>query len=151
MIHQIVICRRGLARGAGVTTLELLVAFSLLTTVMAVATPLVVRHGRLLASARHYRLALEEVSNQLERLSALPEADVRSALASIEPSAFTAERLPGAEVSGTLTPAQYGARLSVQIVWDEPQRRSAPVSLAAWLSPDPSEQVDNAAREEESP
>ena len=51
--------------------MEMLVAFTLLTSVLALSAPLVVRHGRVLVTARHYRLALEELSNQMERLTAL--------------------------------------------------------------------------------
>jgi hypothetical protein len=134
----------------GTTTLELLVAFTLLSTVLTASLPLVVRHQRILATARHYRLALDELSNQLERLTALSAADVPEELERLEPSAFTAERLSGAELTGMFEPADLGQRLTLQLVWDEPQRREAPASLAAWIPPDemagraPSEQTTEA-------
>jgi len=121
---------------AGTTTIEMLVAFSLLTTALTVSLPLVVRHQRILVTARHYRLAVEELSNQIERLTALPATEVSAELERLEPSAFTAERLPGAELSGRLEPADLGERLTLRIVWDEPQRRDAPVTLAAWIFPE---------------
>jgi len=120
---------------SGTSTLEVLVAFTLLTTVLTLSLPLVVRHGRLLMTARHYRLAIEELSDQLERLTAMRDAEVQSALERLTPSEFTASRLPGAELSGKLEPADFGQRLTLQIVWNEPQRRAAPVSLAAWILP----------------
>jgi hypothetical protein len=40
-----------------VSSFEALVAFTLLTSVLGMSVPLVVRHGRLLTSARQYRLA----------------------------------------------------------------------------------------------
>lgn len=121
----------------GVSSIELLVAFTLLTTTMAVSVPLVVRHGRLLESARQYRIALEELSNQLDRLTALPENELQAALRRLAPSQFTASRLPGAEMSGELQPADIGRRIVLQIVWNEPQRSAAPVTLAAWILPEP--------------
>ena len=65
----------------------MIVAFVLLSTVMSVATPLLVRHGRLLIDQRRYRLALDEVSNQLDRLTALSEEEARAALGQLELSA----------------------------------------------------------------
>jgi hypothetical protein len=113
------------------------VAFTLLTTTLSVATPLVVRHGRLLQSQRNYRLALDELSNQLERLTALPHADLQQAMAELAPSAFVAERLPGAKLSGALEDAEIGQRLTLRLSWNETDRVKAPVSLAAWVFPEP--------------
>lgn len=119
----------------GTTTIELLVSFTLLTTVLTASLPLAVRHGRILTSARHYRLAIDELSNQFERLTALPAAGVSAELERLEPSPFTAARLPEAELSGTLAAAEMGRRLTLEIVWDEPGRRSAPVRLVGWVLP----------------
>jgi len=119
----------------GVTSLEVIVAFTLLSGVLAVSTTLVVRHGRLLAEQRDYRLALDEVSNQLDRLAALPEEELSEAMEQLSPSPFTASRLPGAKLSGELEAAEMGQRITLRLVWDEPQRDTAPVSLAAWIFP----------------
>jgi len=113
--------------------LEILVSFTLLATVLSVATPLVLRHNRLLTAHREYQMALDELSNQLERLTALPAAELPAALEKLAPSDLTATHLQGAKLTGELTPADQGQRLTLHLVWDEPQRRSAPVSLAAWI------------------
>ena len=131
----------GSARGqcrVGTLTLELLVAFSLLTTVLAVSVPLAVRHGRILVTERHYRLALEELTNQLDRLTALPSDDLPAELERLKPSSFTAQRLAGVRLEGALQPADVGQRLTLAITWDEPQRREAPLKLAAWILPEDS-------------
>jgi len=137
--------RRGLL--SGTSTLEVLVAFTLLSSVLSLSVPLVVRHGRVLTSARQYRLAIEELSDQLERLTALPEAQRQLALEQLAPSQFAASRLPGAELLGTLEAADLGQRLTLQIVWDEPQRRAAPVTMAAWILPQPSRAAELPAQE----
>jgi len=61
-------------RRAGATSLEAMMGLTLLSAVLTFATPLIVRHGRLVTAQRNYRLALDEVSNQLERLRVLPGA-----------------------------------------------------------------------------
>jgi hypothetical protein len=116
-----------------VTSFEVLVAFSLVATVIGMSAPLMVRHIRLLATARHYRLAIEEMANQLERVAALPPADVDAAVSSIAVSDFTAEKLPGAELTAELHDAKFGRRVTLHIVWDEPQRRETPLTMTAWV------------------
>jgi hypothetical protein len=139
-------------RRCGSLLVELLASFGVLTTVIVVATPLAVRQVRILTGSRDYRIAVEELSNQLEQLTALPGDELRSRLDDIEPSEFAATRLPGAEISAALAPADVGERLTLAIVWNEPQRRAAPVRLVAWLPPAPSAAEDNAEDgEEETP
>jgi hypothetical protein len=122
-------------RRPGTSTLEVIVAFTLLSGVLGALAPLVVKHRRLLTAQRDYRLALDEVSNQLERLTALPEGEISAALQSLKPSEFAVAKLPGAALRGELESIDYGQRLRLELTWDEPQRRGAPVSLAAWIVP----------------
>lgn len=146
--------RAAAAQRRGVTSYELLVAFSLVATVIGMSVPLMVRHGRLLGTARHYRLAVEEMANQLERVAALPPADVDAAVASIAVSDFTAAKLPGAELSAELQDAEFGRRVTLHIVWDEPQRRETPLTMTAWVAPDERSRAEkrrDAAAEEEQP
>lgn len=117
----------------GTTLLELLAAFSLLITVLGVSLPLVVRHGRILKSADQYRLALDELSNQLERLRALPADEIEQELEALKPGELTAQRLSGAKLDGALEESDGGNRVRLRIIWDEPQRREAPVELVGWL------------------
>jgi hypothetical protein len=117
----------------GTTMIELLVSFSLLITVLGVSAPLVVRHGRILVSADHYRLALDELTNQLERLRALPAKQAPEELEDLKPSDLTTQRLVGAKLEGKLEEGENGRRVRLQIYWDEPQRRESPVELVGWL------------------
>jgi hypothetical protein len=135
-------CRRG-----GTTVLEIVISFTLLSTVLVFATPLVVRHGRLLAAQRHYRLALDELSNQFERLSELSAEELPAAIERLAPSAYAAARLPGAELHGELDAAEMGQRITLRLYWDEPGRRAAPVKLAGWVIPG-SEKARRGAGEE---
>jgi hypothetical protein len=125
-----------------------MVSFSLLTAVLGAALPLMVRHGRILSSARQYRIALDELSNQAERISARSEGDATEQIDALKPSEFALQRLPGAELSAQLSDADAnGQRVTLSLTWDEPGRRAAPVSLVAWLPREP-DAADSAPAEE---
>jgi hypothetical protein len=117
----------------GASSLEVLVAFTLLTTVLSAATPLVVRHGRMLTAQRQYRISLDELSNQLDRLSGISEADLPTAIERLAPSDFAKARLPGVELNGEFAVDDVGTRITLRISWDEPRRREAPLALTAWV------------------
>lgn len=120
-------------RRRGTTTIELLVSFTLLTTVLGAALPLVVRHGRILNSARQYRTALDELTNQAERITALSHDAAMETLDELQPSPFAAEHLPGATLTADLASSDGAERVTLSLSWDEPGRQAAPVSLVAWL------------------
>ena len=117
----------------GTTSLEVIVAFTLLSSVTAFAVPLVVAHGRLLKAQRNYRIALDELSNQLDRAGTLPAAELPAAIENLSPSAHAAQRLPGARLRGELGKSQFGRRVILEITWDEPNRHSAPIRLSGWI------------------
>ena len=120
-------CRRG------TTTIELVVSFTMLATILGFSVPLLVRHQRVLVSARQYRIALDELSNQAERLSLLDAATARRAIDDLRPSDFAAERLPGAKLTGDVAASAGVDRATLALTWDEPGRNAAPVSLVVWL------------------
>lgn len=113
--------------------MEVMVALGLLITAISASAPLVVRHGRLLTSARHYRLALDELSNQAERLASLDERTLAAELQMLAPSKFIAHRLPGARLMAELTDGEFNRRLVLNLYWNEGERKSIPLKLATWL------------------
>jgi len=133
-------------RHRGTTIFETFVALTLISTTLAVAAPLLVRHNRLLISARHYRLACDELANQIELLAALPADDVAEAVGELEVSAFAAERLHGATLTATLDDDDMGQRLTLSITWDEPGRSTAPVTLVGWIQDNPGASRFNGSR-----
>ena len=139
-----------LHRARGTTSIELLASFSLLTVILGAALPLVVRHGRILASADHYRIALEELSNQSEALAGVTDDDADEYVRNVEPSPFAVEHLPGAKLQAVANDAEgaAGRWVVLSLTWDEPGRQTAPVSLATWLPSGESAPADEAAAEE---
>jgi hypothetical protein len=131
-------CRSGAIKDrAGTSTLDAMMACTLLVTVISVASPLVVRHARLLKTQRDYRLALDELSNQLDRLTALDAIALRGAIENLKPSPFLAARIPSAELSGKLKQDESGSRVTLKLSWKEAQVRKEPLSLTAWVIPLP--------------
>ncbi len=120
-------CRRGS------TLVELMVAFVLIMTTLGISAPLVVRHEQLLVDADHYRIALDELTNQLERLRTTPASKIDAAIEQLKPSELTAQRLAGAKLTGNVASGDSGRRVKLQLSWDESQRRAFPVELVAWL------------------
>lgn len=139
-----------LHRARGTTTIELLASFSLLTVILGAALLLVVRHGRILASADHYRIALEELSNQSEALAGVADDDADEHLRDMKPSPFAVEHLPGAKLQAVANEAEEtaGRWVVLSLTWDEPGRQAAPVSLATWLPSGKPAPADEEAEEE---
>jgi hypothetical protein len=117
--------------------MDVLAAFTLLIAVMSVATPLAVRQARLIKANRDYRLALDELSNQMDRLTALSPAQLPQAVEQLAPSDFVAARLPDSKLTGELAPAEIGTRITLQLAWKDSPAHTAPASLAAWVFPTP--------------
>jgi hypothetical protein len=115
----------------GASSLECVVAFTLLSSVLAFAAPLVVTHRRLVNGQREYRLALDEVANQLERLTSLPSGDVEQAVEQLELSEFAAVRLPEAKLRGELKPVDRGQQVTLSLTWEQPT--AAPIVLTGWI------------------
>lgn len=122
-------------RRTAFNSLEVVVAFALLTAVLGLATPLIVAQQRLAVAQRHYRVALAEISNQLERLSLVSRSDLPGAVKDLQPSEFAEQRLPGATLRGELHETKFGQQVTLEVAWDEPNRPAAPVRLTAWLFP----------------
>src|SRR5689334_18070476 len=119
-------CNRAWRGGA--SSLEAIMAFTLLGSVLAASTPLLVKHKRLVADQRQYRLALDEVSNQLERLSILPREGLATAVEQIRPSDFAVARLPNVKLSGRAEREDDAQQVQITISWDDEPRPAAAIT-----------------------
>ncbi len=116
---------------------DLVVAATLLVGIMSFVAPLAVRSGRLWQDSRHYRLALDELSNQLERLTSLNENERDAALTELSVSPQVRARLPNPVLEAHAIDDTDGARLVLQLQWDR-VGPAKPVTLVAWIDPLPS-------------
>ena len=135
-------------RRRGLMVTELIVAATLLVVIMSVVGALTVRCGRLWQDSRHYRLAIDELTNQLERLTALNEADLAGAIAELSPSQQIRSALPSPFLSAERLADENGSRLVLQLTWDRLGKKT-PVTLVGWIDPLPP--TTTSAANEETP
>src|SRR5947199_9759067 len=103
---------------AGTTMLEVIVGLSLLMSALSLSVPLNVKHGRLLIEQRNYRLALDELSNHLDRVAATPPNDLPQSVQQLAVSPFTSERFQNAKLTADVKPADIGQRLTLSLTWN---------------------------------
>jgi len=128
---------RASSRG-GFTITELIVAATLLVVIMSVVASLTVRSGRLWQDSRHYRLAVDELSNQLERLISLDEASRAEEITKLSPSTQMLDTLPNPVLTAETLADESGTRLVLHLTWDR-LGKSSPVTLVGWVDPLPTE------------
>lgn len=108
-------------------------ALALIGTGLSLSASIVVRHSRLVAEQRQYRMALDELSNQLELLAGLPKEELPTALERLEVSDSTAAHLPEAQLTGEVRPSDVGQQLALSITWEGCAKDAPPLSLSAWV------------------
>lgn len=132
-MRRVVLNRSAGSRAAGrrgITSFELVAAFSLLVAAMASTLPLYVRHQRLLSESRRERVAMEELANQAERITA---AGAGVDVASLVVSETAQRRLPGVALSATRDRTSLGERVLLSLSWADTGRTEHPLRLAVWL------------------
>lgn len=121
----------------GMTLMELAVAGVLLGTLLVVCLQLLQATAAQRRNTDQRQLALIELGNVLERLSARPWAELTpKSVAGEKPSAWLGNRLPGAElkVEVTTSASEPGAkRIVVSLRWQERGGRYLPpVRITTW-------------------
>lgn len=117
----------------GVTLIETLVSLMLLATIFSAVAPLIARQARLQADARAYRLAVDELTNHLDRLTRLSPEEIEQQLNRLKPSEVASAALEGATFRGESSPCEIGTRITLTLLWPENDRGKPPVSLTGWI------------------
>lgn len=115
--------------------LELLVSAILLIALISIVVPLTVRAGRIWQDARSYRLAVNELSNQLEDLTLLSDQDRQQALENWKPSSELLDVLPEAKLTGETIDDSDGKRVKLTLTWQRAVG-TQPLSMIAWVHPE---------------
>ena len=111
---------------------ELVVAGFLLITGVGILASGTVSAKRLWQDTQHHQLALDELSNQLERLSTLNAEERQAALESLSPSEILLRSLPGATLSASMIDDEEGPRISIQLQWPATERLPT-MTLVGWV------------------
>ena len=119
-------------RRSGITVVELIISAVLLVTVMSFVTTICFRINLVWKDVNHHRVAMGELSNQLEVLTRLTRQEALAAVDAIQPSSVCASSLRNPELSGELVDDDFGSRIVLRINWDR-RNPSNPVELAGWI------------------
>lgn len=117
---------------SGASATELIVATTLLLSLMGLLFPMTVRIERIWRDTRAYRIALNELSNQFDSLSTLPKDELASRIERLEVTSETQAALLGPELSGSLTDDENGTRLRLAITWQRGPN-AEPLELIGWI------------------
>ena len=121
-------CRRG------VSYAEVLVSATVLTMIMSLVTVSSFRISRVWKDIRKQKVALSELSNQLDRLTMLPVEKVKDSVDTLKPTDECRETLNQPAIAGVVEEEpEIGHRLTISITWQNDfGERSRPLQLSAW-------------------
>ena len=135
-------------RRRGFTVTEILVAAVLLMTVMSLVGTVCHRVNRIWFDVDHHRVAVSELSNHLEELTAMTLDQATAAAKTIEPSSECQRSLMSPEITGEITKDQLGSRVVLQINWARPIAAN-PIEMSGWIIPRQEESEET--QEDQSP
>ena len=120
----------------GVSLTEVVVAATLLVSMIGLVAPLTARFGRIWQTTRVHRLGVNELANQMDNLKRMDAASCNAALTELKCSAAIMHSMPEAKISGELIQATDGTRLKLKLELDGD--KLAPLQLVGWLQTEPS-------------
>lgn len=118
----------------GVTLTEIIVAAVVLVATMGLIGRATIGAGRTWQTGRLHALAIDELVNQLDRLTSLDGEELDTALVELEVSEDVAKSLDNAVLTSEVIEDHLGRRLRLELTW---QRNAVakPLSLVGWLKP----------------
>lgn len=117
----------------GTMATEVIVAATLLLSMIGLIVPTTIRAGRIWRDSRHYQIAMNELSNQFEYLSSLSKAERATALTQLRLSEQTQRSLLDANLEASLATKEDGERLTLSLNWDRGVA-AKPVRIVGWLT-----------------
>lgn len=104
----------------GASIAEVVVSSVLLISSLGIVGTGAVGTQRMLRDGQNYRLAVDELSNQLELLTVLPERDLEEAIAALSLPEYVTSRLAGATIHSEVIAKDSGKWIRLSIDWDRP-------------------------------
>ena len=116
----------------GFTKLEMLASATLLTTMIAIVSPLFARLNQVWHFTRWYQLASQELMNQMEVMTQLSREECNGAMDKLRISSEILDVIPKEELTGRVESSADGDR--VVLFFQLPASvRSEPIVLVGWL------------------
>ena len=112
--------------------MELLVSFTILLATVSVITTLIFKCGVIWKDVSQRRVAVTELSSQLESLTLLDQDSATEKIKQLELSDICTQRLPDAKLTGVLSEDNLGVRIQLSLDWKR-SVDSKPVILCGWL------------------
>jgi hypothetical protein len=123
------------SQNRGVTVVELMVSMVLLFTLMSFVTTICFQVNFIWRDINQHRIALGEISNQLEQLTELPREDAVAALESLQPSTACARTLRAPVLTGEVVDDDFGSQIVLRINWHR-KHPGKPLELVGWITKD---------------
>lgn len=117
----------------GSSVIECVVAASVLMVTMGTVTTMAFRASRIWIATGHQRIAMNELSNQLETITSARGDEINRLIENLAPSGLAQKSLDQPLIKATRTRDQAGDRVTIELSWRS-QFPIAPVSLTGWIS-----------------
>lgn len=114
----------------GVTNVELVVSAAVVLTVLTIVTSLCYQINRVWIDVRHHRVAMVELSSQMDRLTRLDADKVALELENLQVSEYALRTLPEATLDGAAVDSELGMQITLKLTW--PNHRGLPIELTGW-------------------
>lgn len=115
----------------GILKVEALIAAVILVAAMNFVSMTVHRINRIWEQTRQYQFAINELSNQLESLIALPPEEAKEKLATLKPSSNCEDVLGSPRFETSVGEDELGTRITLSLAWQDVQPHAP--QLTAWL------------------
>ena len=112
--------------------MELLASVAILLATVTVITTLLFKCGMIWRDVSQRRVAVAELSSQLEELTLLDQESATEKIEQLKLSQIFTERLPEAKLTGKISQDNLGVRIQLSLNWKRAVE-SKPIILSGWL------------------
>lgn len=116
---------------------EVMVCASLVLAVMSFIASITLRTNRMWRDTRHQRIGLDELSNQMERLTLLELEELKRVLPDLEPSPMIQNLIPTVSIEGKVDERDDSVQIILTLAMDkegDAVKQSHPLTLVGFLS-----------------
>ncbi|TWT95030.1 hypothetical protein [Neorhodopirellula pilleata] len=117
----------------GTTVIECVVAASVLMVAMGTVTTMAFRASRMWSEVGHQRIAMNELANQIERITDAAPDEIDQLISNLQPSQMAQENLDQPTITATRVRDSLGDRVDMELTWRSAYP-VAPVRLTGWVT-----------------